>query len=86
MIFSSQRFLQKTNKQILLYDISGWHVFVCFLEEIEDTNKKFRNQLTFNMYSIKEKLSENVQEFYFFQSSEQYNNMTMWTAFTKHEF
>ena len=49
MIFSSQRFLQKTNKQILLYyyETSGRLVFVRFLEEIEDTIKKFRNYLTF---------------------------------------
>ena len=25
------------------YETSGWLVFVCFLEEIEDTKKTFRN-------------------------------------------
>ena len=37
--FSSQRFFQKTDKRIRLYyyDTSGQRVFVCFLEEIEDT-------------------------------------------------
>ena len=50
MIFSSRRFLQKTNKRILLYyyETSGRLVFVCFLEEIEDTKKTFRNYLTFS--------------------------------------
>ena len=45
MIFSSRRFLQKTNKQILLYyyETSGCLVFVRFLEEIEGTKKTFRN-------------------------------------------
>ena len=49
MIFSSRRFLQKTNERILLYyyETSGRLIFVCFLEEIEDTIKTFRNYLTF---------------------------------------
>ena len=43
------QFLQKTNEQIRLYhyDTSGRLFFVHFLEEIEDTKKTFRNQLTF---------------------------------------
>ena len=49
MIFSSRRFLQKTNERILLYyyETSGRLVFVRFLEEIEDTKKAFPNYLTF---------------------------------------
>ena len=45
MIFSSQRFFQKRNERILLYyyETSGQLFFVCFLEEIEDTKKTFRN-------------------------------------------
>ena len=45
MIFSSRRFLQKMNEQILLYyyETSGQLVFVRFLEEIEDTKKTLRN-------------------------------------------
>ena len=45
MIFSSRRFLQKTNERILLYyyETSGRLVFVRFLEEIEDTKKTIRN-------------------------------------------
>ena len=41
MIFSSRRFLQKTNERILLYyyETSGQLVFVRFQEEIEDTKK-----------------------------------------------
>ena len=36
---------KKTNERILLYyyETSGWLVFIHFLEEIEDTKKKFRN-------------------------------------------
>ena len=43
--FFKPTFLPKTNKQIRLYyyDTSGRLVFVCFLEEIEDTKKTFRN-------------------------------------------
>ena len=50
MIFSSERFLQKTDERILLYyyQTSGRLVFVRFLEEIEDTKKTFRNDLTFS--------------------------------------
>jgi hypothetical protein len=56
MIFSRQRFFQKMNKRIILYydETSGQLVFVRFLEEIEDTEKTFRNQLTFNDISIQE--------------------------------
>ena len=38
-------FLQKMNEQIQLYyfDTLGWHVFVRFLEEIDDPKKPFRN-------------------------------------------
>ena len=45
MIFSSQRFFQEMNEQILLsyFEISGWLVFVHFLEEIEDSKKAFQN-------------------------------------------
>jgi hypothetical protein len=45
MIFGVINFLQKTNEQIRLYyyDTSGRHVFVRFLEEIEDTKKIFWN-------------------------------------------
>ena len=45
MIFSSRRFLQKTNEQILLYyyETLGRLVFVRFLEEIEDNKNTFRN-------------------------------------------
>ena len=51
MIFSSRCFFQKTNERILLsyYETSGQLVFVCFLEEIEDTKKTFRNYLTFTI-------------------------------------
>jgi hypothetical protein len=44
------------NKRIILYydETSGQLVFVRFLEEIEDTEKTFRNQLTFNDISIQE--------------------------------
>ena len=35
---------------------SGWFVFVCFLEEIEDTKKTFQNQLTFNNLAIMERI------------------------------
>ena len=50
MICPSRRFLQKTNKRILLYyyETSGRLVFVRFLEEIEYTKNTFRNYLTFN--------------------------------------
>ena len=50
MIFSSQRFLQKKSKRILLYnyETSGRLVFFLFLEEIEGTKKTFRNYLTFS--------------------------------------
>ena len=43
MIFSNSRFFQKTNKRIQLYynDTSGRHVFIRFLEEIEDTKQHF---------------------------------------------
>ena len=43
-------FLQKTNERIRLYyyDTSSWLVFVCFLEEIKDNKKPFRNHLTFS--------------------------------------
>ena len=58
MIFSSRRFLQKTNKRILLYYL--WNVkpqvdlfFVRFLEEIEDTKKTFRNYLTFRIWLLR---------------------------------
>jgi hypothetical protein len=39
---------KKTNKKIRLnyYDTSGRLVFVRFLEELEDTKKTFRNQVT----------------------------------------
>ena len=52
--FSSKRFLQKTNKQILIYyyETSGWLVFVRFLEEIEGTKETFRNYQTFNGYIV----------------------------------
>ena len=38
-------FFQQANKWIPLYyyDTSSWLVFVCFLEEIEDTKKTFWN-------------------------------------------
>jgi hypothetical protein len=61
MIFSSRRFLQKTNEQILLYYLM-WNLrLTCFrmffdssnygfLEEIEDTKKTFQNYLTFSLY------------------------------------
>ena len=51
MIFSSRRFLQKTNEQNLFYycETLGRLVFVRFLEEIEDTKNTFRNYLTFTM-------------------------------------
>ena len=54
MIFSSERFLQKTDERILLYyyQTSGRLVFVRFLEEIEDTKKTFRNYLTFSINSL----------------------------------
>ena len=54
MIFSSRRYLQKTNEWILLYyyESSYWLVFVSFLEEIEDTKTTFRNYLTFSTYLI----------------------------------
>ena len=42
--------LQKRKKGILLYyyETSGRLVFVCFLEEIEDTKQTFRNYLAFS--------------------------------------
>ena len=51
MIFSRQQFFQKPNGRIRLYycDTSGRHVFIRFLEEIEDTKKTFRNYLTFRI-------------------------------------
>ena len=38
-------FLQKTNESIQLYycDAPSWLIFVCFLEEIDDLKKPFRN-------------------------------------------
>ena len=56
MIFSSWRFFQKTNKRIWLYYHHTYSrlVFVHFLEEIEDTKKTFRNQLTFSRQFEKE--------------------------------
>ena len=55
MIFLSRCFLKKTNKRIRLYyyETSGQLVFVCFLEEIEDTIKTFRNQLAFSQNQFK---------------------------------
>ena len=55
MIFLSRCFLKKTNKRIRLYyyETSGRLVFVCFLEEIEDTIKTFRNQLAFSQNQFK---------------------------------
>ena len=55
MIFSSRRFLQKTNGRILLYyyETSGRLVFFRFLEEIEDTQKTFRNYPTFRILGQK---------------------------------
>ena len=43
--FSSWHFLQKANERILLYyyETSGGLVFVCVLEEIEDTKMTFWN-------------------------------------------
>ena len=42
------QFFQKTNeKNRLYYDTSGRLIFVCFLLEIKDTKKTFRNYLTF---------------------------------------
>ena len=43
MIFPSWWFFRKTNGRIRLYyyDTSGWLVFVCCLEEIEDTKRHF---------------------------------------------
>ena len=48
MIFSSQYFFQKTNERILFYyyETSGQLVFVCFLEEIEDSNTSDIPKLT----------------------------------------
>ena len=45
MIFSSWFFFQNTIKPIRLYyfNTSGQLVFVCILEEIEETKKTFRN-------------------------------------------
>ena len=45
MSFWYLQFSQKTNEKIRLYyyDTSGRLVFVRFLEEIEDTQKTFRN-------------------------------------------
>ena len=50
-LFSSKAFLQKTNKQILLYycGTSDWFVFVHFLEEIDGTKNIFQNWLTFKI-------------------------------------
>ena len=49
-IFTSRRFLKKTNEQILFYyyETSGWLAFARFLEEIKGTKKTFRNWLTFD--------------------------------------
>ena len=38
--------IEQTNP-LYCYETSGQHVFVHFLEEIEDTKKTFRNYLTF---------------------------------------
>ena len=38
----------KQKSQLYYYDTSGRLVFVRFLREIEDTNKSFRNYLTFS--------------------------------------
>ena len=35
------------NSTLLLWDTSGWIVFVHFLEEFEDIKKTFRNKVTF---------------------------------------
>ena len=84
MIFSSRRFLQKTNERILLYyyETSGRLVFLRFLEEIEDTKKTFRNYLTFTNMNWKKKsksmfkavalifLSYNYFLFYFYSTTE----------------
>ena len=44
-VFSSRCFFQKTKERILIYynETAGPLVFVCCLEEIEDTKKTFRN-------------------------------------------
>ena len=54
MIFSSRRFLEKKNEQILLYyyETLGRLVFILFSEEIEDTKNTFRNYLTFSFDKI----------------------------------
>ena len=36
----------------MYFDTSGWLVFVRFLEEIEDTKRTFRNQLTFKLFRV----------------------------------
>ena len=48
-VFGVFNFLQKMNEgiQLYYYDISRQLVFVRFLDEIEDTKKPFRNDLTF---------------------------------------
>ena len=52
MVFVVFDFLQKMNEGIRLYcyDTSNRLVFVRFLEEIEDTKKPFRNNLTFSAF------------------------------------
>ena len=53
MVFSSQRFFQKTSEWIRFFlPNSTMNEFVrSFLEEFEDTKKFFRNQLTFKLYA-----------------------------------
>jgi hypothetical protein len=52
LFFQADISSKKTNKRIRIncYDTSGRLVFVHFLEEIEDTEKTFRNWLTFSTY------------------------------------
>ena len=53
MVFGVFDFLQKRNERIRLYyyDNSSRLVLVCFLEEIEDTKKTFRNYCP-NVYTV----------------------------------
>ena len=50
----SKRLFHKDIQKLsdLYYETSGWLVFVCFLEEIEDTKKTFQNYLAFTMLQL----------------------------------
>ena len=52
MVFSSRRFLQKTNERIRFFGLTVLkkNLFDRFLEESENNKKSFQNYLTFSYY------------------------------------